>query len=182
MVIAALEGLAGVFKVKANLNHDAFTISYDRSRVEEDGIKRVISFLGFKPRVAEPESGTATQKRGSPATIPEPIAGALAKARETERFLLIYFFAEWCAPCKVLEEDVIPDARVQKALESFHYLTVDTDRFPEAGKLYEVGVMPTLLILDGKGVEVERLSGMIEAQTLAEKLLRVADSTAAQDN
>ncbi|MFQ5702017.1 MAG: thioredoxin family protein, partial [Acidobacteriota bacterium] len=54
----------------------------------------------------------------------------------------------------------------------------DADRYPEAGKSYHIAAMPTLVILDGKGVERDRVVGMIGAEALAERLATIRSNTA----
>ena len=103
--------------------------------------------------------------------VPEPIASSLAKARETGRLLFIDFYAEWCAACKTIESTIIPAPEVQRALESFIFLKVDIDEYPQCGERYDVDAMPTLLVLNGEGQELYRLVGLIEPQQLAEQLL-----------
>ena len=83
------------------------------------------------------------------------------------------FYADWCAPCKILEAEIIPDPLVQKALRGFILIRVDTDQFPKASQTYNIGVMPTLLILDAQGRELDRIAGMIDVTTLVAHLQNV---------
>jgi thiol:disulfide interchange protein len=111
----------------------------------------------------ETEKGPA----GSP---PEPIAGALVAARQSGRRVFIDFTAVWCAPCKVIEQVVMPDEQVQRALQDYILLRVDTDENPAAVAWFRVAAMPTLLILDQEGVELTRLVGPVTAVDLAAAL------------
>jgi thiol:disulfide interchange protein DsbD len=87
--------------------------------------------------------------------------------------LLVEFFATWCAACKNLEERTFTRPGVLKALQRFELLKIDTDLFPEAGRHYNVSALPTLLILDARGVEMDRMVGSIEASELAGRLSAV---------
>ena len=154
-----------------DLSHDSFSICYDAELVDVVSIQRRISDLGFRPRIVEDDDATELQARGARAgAVPEPVAAALAGARESGELLLIDFFAEWCPPCKVLDEVVLPHPSVQDALSGYRTLRVDTDRFPEAGRYYEVHGMPMLLVLDAGGEERYRFIGVPAPLELAQRL------------
>lgn len=157
-------------RISIDLELDTFTIHYDGKRVDPSRITRVIEGLGFKPRIAKSTADSYDPKVVPPAEIPEPIAGALAQARESGRLVFVDFYEDWCAPCKVLEAEIIPDPLVQRALRNFVLIKVDTDQYPDASKSYNIAVMPTVLILDAYGKELNRIAGLIEGPALAEKL------------
>ncbi len=134
--------------------------------------------LGFQPRIDLGDEASQPLRIPPSAAIPEPIATALAEARASAKLVFVDFYAEWCAPCKIIEAKVIPDSRVQEALEGFVFVRVDTDTDPEAGQRFEVDGMPTLLVLDGEGGERYRQVGLIEPGELAEKLRDLAQAAA----
>ena len=106
--------------------------------------------------------------------IPEPIASALRQARATHKLVFVDFYAEWCAPCKIIEGKIIPDSRVQEALEGFVFVRVDADADQGAGERFGVFGMPTLLVLGNEGDERFRHVGLIEPAELAEKLVEIS--------
>jgi thiol:disulfide interchange protein DsbD len=158
------------------LDRDAFTVCYQSSELSMAGIKQAIAALGFNPRLAGMDDVVAPARPKPPADTPEPVAGALATARASNRLLFVEFYAEWCAPCRVLEESVFPAPEVQKALEAYVFVKVDTDAFPAAGEHFDVAAMPTLLVLDSRGKELHRSIGMIETKELAKLLEQLAES------
>ncbi len=97
----------------------------------------------------------------------------MAEARDAARPVFIDFYAEWCAPCKIIEEKIIPDSRVQAALDGFIFVRVDMDIDLKAGRRFNVVGMPTLLVLSGEGEELFRQVGLIEPGDLAERLLEI---------
>ena len=141
--------------------------------MSQEEIQETIAQLGFQPRIDE--DGQATRPSKLSESIPEPIASALNRARASGKYVFIDFYAEWCAPCKILDR-TFPDSRVQEALKGFIFLKVDTDVHPRAGQRFEIFGMPTLLVLDGEGEERYRHLGPIEPADLAGELLEISPS------
>ena len=85
--------------------------------------------------------------------------------------VLVDFFAEWCGPCKAMSpaiasigKDVQGKARVIK---------LDIDRNQGMSTQYNVQAVPTFIIFK-KGVPVWRHSGMLDKNSLEQKLLSFA--------
>ena len=70
--------------------------------------------------------------------------------------VLVDFYADWCAPCKMVAPliDEIAHRQTGKML----VVKVDTDHAPDVAIQYEIRSIPTLIIFDG-GEEVERSLG-----------------------
>ncbi|MBU1313842.1 MAG: protein-disulfide reductase DsbD [Alphaproteobacteria bacterium] len=86
---------------------------------------------------------------------------------------LVYFTADWCVTCRVIERSVLPDARVANALEGVRLISVDLSEITDANralmKQLQVVGPPTMLFLDAGNNEAatSRLVGEITAQTVA---------------
>ncbi len=84
------------------------------------------------------------------------------------RGVIIDFYADWCIPCKELDALTFSDSKVISLSKEFETYKADMTKAlsPEVEMLREqfkiVGV-PTVLILNSKGEEVERITGFVNA-------------------
>lgn len=101
---------------------------------------------------------TATAFADEPPPIDEAIAGA---AREN-KLLVLELGARWCKPCVWFEQNVLPDPRVAAEIAKIAFVRydVDTPVGLEAATRYRVNGFPTFIVLDAKGVETFRVSGL----------------------
>jgi len=106
---------------------------------------------------------------GSDASQPPPAAGPVfAQARSTpevERALasaggrptLLYFTADWCVICKVIDRDVLPDPGVVTSLDGFQRIKVDLTTLDDAnqGLMRDLAVVgpPTMIFFDRNAAE-----------------------------
>ncbi len=92
---------------------------------------------------------------------------ALADAQKQGKGVIIDTFADWCIPCKELDQLTFTDMNVRSEAEKFVTLKLDLtgdDPNTEAGRAkskFAIRGVPTVLFLDGKGNEISgaRLEG-----------------------
>lgn len=65
---------------------------------------------------------------------------------------LLVFTASWCGPCKGFKPTLLE-------LEQDRLVYVDIDENPEARTQYEVRSVPTVILVNEDGKELERLVG-----------------------
>src|SRR5262249_42985994 len=106
---------------------------------------------------------------------------ALAEAKQQGRGVIIDTFADWCIPCKELDNLTFTDAPVKKEAERFFTLKLDltgNDPNSEAGRArqrYGIRGVPTVLFLDATGRELSdlRLEGFEKPSAFLDRMRRV---------
>ena len=105
-------------------------------------------------------------------------ARAFALAKSGRQPIVVVLCAGWATPCVEAERTLWKSAAVARAMAPFVALRIDlTDDDTTSRGLverYTVDVVPTVLLLDEDGREVERLKGMPSEPTLIAALARVA--------
>jgi thiol:disulfide interchange protein DsbD len=83
---------------------------------------------------------------------------ALAAARASGKPVVIDFYADWCLPCKELDEKTFTDPRVVSELDRFVRVKADLTAAEDATtkaltKQYAILGVPTIVFIDAKGNE-----------------------------
>ncbi|MBI1931480.1 MAG: protein-disulfide reductase DsbD [Ignavibacteriales bacterium] len=96
-------------------------------------------------------------------------------ALKNKEKIIIDFYADWCIPCKELDALTFADKKVIDASETFKAFKVDmtktlSDETEILRKKFEIRGMPTVLIFDSNGNEVERITGFLNAEEFLKKI------------
>jgi thiol:disulfide interchange protein DsbD len=101
---------------------------------------------------------------------------ALAEARKAGKPVVIDFYADWCLPCKELDEKTFTDDKVRAELDRFVRVKADLTKAGDAKtkqltQQYRIVGVPTLVFIDAAGQEVPgaRLTGFEPADDFLQR-------------
>lgn len=88
-------------------------------------------------------------------------------AKINHKAVLLDFFADWCEPCKVMDNEVLVDPTLSRFFNS-NFISIKIDGESKEGKKlmkdYLVTGFPTYIFINKKGKTVNRISGALEAK------------------
>ncbi|WP_030128246.1 protein-disulfide reductase DsbD [Pseudomonas sp. QTF5] len=114
-------------------------------------------------------------------TTPAELDRVLAEAKSSGTPLLLDWYADWCISCKVIEHEVLNDAKVVEHLKGYRLIRFDiTASNAEQRALldrYKLFGPPALMFFDKDGIERTdvRVIGEINAKNFAERVAQVND-------
>lgn len=181
-----------------------YTITYQRGDATPQWIVQTVRVVHFEENAEIPAELFAIPKDVSPArreplkpleppvVVPEeklrpagltlewiPFSWEkLDEALRTAGKAVIYFGAEWCEPCKLLEEGPLSAPAVVELLSPLPRFKVDLSDFRdprglEVQKLYKVRALPTILFVGSDGKEIGRVTGYHSAPHLYGEIKRI---------
>ena len=110
------------------------------------------------------------------------LSKSMEKSKETGKPIFIDFYTSWCAPCRLMDDEVFNNRQTADYLnKNFVNLKVNAEKGngPTLAMLYKVRSYPTLIFLDGNGKVLERKDGAAfysELTIMGNKALNKANS------
>ena len=103
---------------------------------------------------------------------------ALKQAQEEGKLILAYLYTDWCGYCKKMEAETFTDqAVIDEMSDSYVWLKLNAETDDEGRRLQErfnITGYPGLLLLDGDGQEMERISGFVPPGAFRERVAAAA--------
>jgi len=93
---------------------------------------------------------------------------ASTAAQEKNQPMMIDFWADWCAACKIMEAEIFSRPEViAAARQRIVAVRIHFDLQPELARRYDILALPFLLFTNSHGTELMHHRGILEAEDLA---------------
>jgi thioredoxin 1 len=90
---------------------------------------------------------------------------------QSDKPVLVDFFAEWCGPCKTLAP-ILKDVKTKMG-DKITIVKVDVDRNQSAAQAFQIRGVPTMIIFKN-GKQLWKQSGVVPADELMRVITRVS--------
>jgi thiol-disulfide isomerase/thioredoxin/YHS domain-containing protein len=125
-----------------------------------------------------PSGGMAQQPGRWEATL----EGAQRLAGQTNRLVLIQFWAPWCINCKRMEAETLVEPSVVAELSADYVaVKINADQFKATARQYGITGLPTTVITTPQGQVLDAIQGRAEAVAYAARLKRLAADAKPRD-
>ncbi len=135
-----------------------------------------------KPETAPTKitAATVAAKANAPTEIRwlTSMPAAIKESQRTGKPIFADFYADWCPPCKMLERQTYPDAKVIAESQKWVMVKIDTEKQVDLAVQYGIASLPTLAALDAKGEPINGTTGFVNAQDFV-KFLRAMEKEVA---
>ena len=102
----------------------------------------------------------------------------LEKAEKSNKLVFVDFYADWCLPCQIMDEEVFNQKDIYDYINK-HFISykVDVEKANGANLklLFNTQELPTFLFLDSSGKEIEKYLGSLSQTNLINIVKRVVD-------
>ena len=85
---------------------------------------------------------------------------------DSDKPVVVDFFAEWCQPCKAMAPAL--DLVAGEMKDKVKIVAIDVDANPKATQEYGIQAMPTLLIFKGGKIVARKMGAMVQKRQIEE--------------
>jgi len=125
------------------------------------------------------DSVTTASKKGVDFVSSKTLTNVLEEAQNSGKIVFLDMYTTWCAPCKIMDEEVYTDASVEALLDDkmiSYKVDAEKGNGPDLTVIYNVRVYPTLIFLDEKGRELVRSDGALGTTGFLDLAQRALDA------
>ena len=122
----------------------------------------VLLFIAIVVMSCSGSKKTAKKTVGVNFVESKTLSSVLDKARDEGKLVFVDVYADWCIPCKLMDEELFSDPVFAKRLaKDFVSYKVDGEKGngPDLTVMFQVYAYPTLLFLDANGRVLVRNDG-----------------------
>ncbi len=92
-------------------------------------------------------------------------------AKDTNKKIFVDFHADWCGYCVEMDEVTYQNPQViEKLTQNYVLLKINVDENPELSQKYQAYSLPTVVILDDNGNEINRIIGYQSPEQLLSQI------------
>lgn len=86
----------------------------------------------------------------------------------SDKPVLVDFFATWCGPCKILSPTI---SEVAEEHDEIKVCKIDVDEAPEIANAYNISVIPTLVFIKN-GKQIHKQTGLMAKSHIEEIIIK----------
>lgn len=128
------------------------------SSCDDEGVRQVQK-AGDKVSGGKVEAAPSISRTKGEIDWIHDLSKGLKSAVESNKPVMIDFYADWCGWCKRLDNTTYSDSEVVKLSDKFVCIKVNTDKNQQAARRYGISGLPTIVFLRHNGEVIERIVG-----------------------
>lgn len=107
------------------------------------------------------EATPQAEAAGAAEWMHDDLEGALALAAETGKPVFVDMYADWCGPCRMLADEYFVREDYKEVLSQCVLIKINIDNYQDLASRYSVQSIPTLILMDSEGNELDRITGVM---------------------
>lgn len=108
------------------------------------------------------------------------LSDVLDKAKKDKKLVFVDMYADWCAPCKVMDDELYMNEDFSDIINKdfiSYKVDVENENGSNLGTIFSVNVLPTILFLDSEGNVLERSDGALSHSQFLEMAARAVEAS-----